>query len=41
MAGPAKGIGADTRDILRDLLHLDETEIDALAASGVIRADGM
>ena len=41
IAGPAKGIGADTRDILRDLLHLDEPEIDALAASGVIRADGV
>ena len=37
MAGPAAVIGADTRDVLRDLLHLDEPEIDALAASGVIR----
>jgi crotonobetainyl-CoA:carnitine CoA-transferase CaiB-like acyl-CoA transferase len=41
MAGPAKGIGADTRDILRELLDLEEPEIDALAASGVIRADGV
>jgi crotonobetainyl-CoA:carnitine CoA-transferase CaiB-like acyl-CoA transferase len=41
IAGPAKGVGADTRDVLRDLLHLNEPEIDALAASGVIRADGM
>jgi len=41
MAGPAKGIGADTRDILRELLDLEDPEIDALAASGVIRADGV
>jgi crotonobetainyl-CoA:carnitine CoA-transferase CaiB-like acyl-CoA transferase len=41
IAGPAKGIGADSRDVLRDLLHLNEPEIDALAASGVIRADGV
>ncbi len=39
IAGPATVIGADTREVLRDLLHLDEAEIDALAASGVIRAD--
>ena len=41
IAGPATVIGADTRDVLRDLLQLDEPEIDALAASGVIRADGV
>jgi CoA:oxalate CoA-transferase len=39
IAGPATVIGADTREVLRDLLHLDEPEIDALAESGVIRAD--
>src|SRR3984885_2077227 len=37
MAGPAALVGADTRDVLRDLLALNEPEIDALAASGVIR----
>jgi benzylsuccinate CoA-transferase BbsF subunit len=37
MAGPAAVVGADTRDVLRDLLHLNEPEIDALAASGAIR----
>jgi CoA:oxalate CoA-transferase len=41
MTGSAKAIGADTREILRDLLDLDEPEIDAMAASGVIRADGV
>jgi len=41
IGGPAKGIGADTRDVLRDLLHLNEPEIDALAASGAIRTDGV
>jgi len=39
IAGPATAIGANTRDVLRDVLHLGEVEIDALAASGVIRAN--
>jgi CoA:oxalate CoA-transferase len=36
IAGPATLVGADTRDVLRELLHLSEPEIDALAASGAI-----
>ena len=39
IAGPATAIGADTRDVLREVLHLSEAEIDALAASGAIRAE--
>jgi len=39
IAGPATLIGADTRDVLHELLHLRQPEIDALTASGVIRTD--
>jgi CoA:oxalate CoA-transferase len=38
MAGPATPVGADTRAVLQELLQLSETELDALAASGAIRA---
>jgi len=36
VTGPATAVGADTRDVLRDLLALSELEIEALAASGAI-----
>jgi CoA:oxalate CoA-transferase len=36
IAGPATAVGADTRHVLRELLHLSEQEIDGLAASGAI-----
>jgi crotonobetainyl-CoA:carnitine CoA-transferase CaiB-like acyl-CoA transferase len=37
MAGMASPIGAHSRDVLAEFLHLEESEIAALADSGVVR----